>query len=89
MPGKRGSNILSSERFFKHRTDCLDLGLFAARVAAERRPGHSGFPRFAGAGHTLIYYFVKDIRLTEPARETVGKDAHKQTAEPNYLEGKR
>mgnify|MGYP002376401709 CR=1 FL=1 len=42
-----------------------------------------------GAGHTLIYYFVKDIRLTEPARETVGKDAHKQTAEPNYLEGKR
>ncbi|MDA1474829.1 MFS transporter [Bacillus changyiensis] len=42
-----------------------------------------------GAGHTLIYYFIKDVSLTEPAQETVGQDTRKQTAEPNYLEGKR
>lgn len=44
-----------------------------------------------GAGHTLIYYFVKDIRFTEPdpAEETMAEDGQKRVAEPNLLKGER
>ena len=88
MPGKRGSNTLSSEKFLNIGRIVSILVLLLVSLLKE----DLGIPVslvLLGAGHTLIYYFVKDIRLTEPARETVGKDAHKQTAEPNYLEGKR
>ncbi|CUX94161.1 putative efflux transporter [Bacillus velezensis] len=43
-----------------------------------------------GAGHPLIYYFIKDIRLdTETSDETVEEDRQKQAAEPNFIKGER
>ncbi len=43
-----------------------------------------------GAGHPLIYYFIKDIKLdTETSDETVEEDRQKQAAEPNFIKGER
>jgi YQGE family putative transporter len=42
-----------------------------------------------GAGHTLIYYFVKDIHLKEKTVDMKEADGQKPVSQTNLIKGER